>query len=658
MKHKYILLIIIYLFFLKVSGQKKIIDSLKTLALNEKNDSLKATLLNKIGKEYWYINTDTSALYTLEATEIAQKRNIKGIFPYCSNNLGVIDYLKGNYHKALEKYFEGLKYANANKTIKGILLNNIGMVYQELRDYHKAQEYYRKTLSLKKENFDSSRFAPTYNSIGLTYKSLHQYEIAKLYFDSAYSYGKRFDDYYTKADALGNIANYYLRNKNYFQAEKYCREGLSIKKEQEDAYGLSTSYSDLGAILLKLNKLKEAKDALLASEKLAIENNYNDLLVPVYQNMSELNQKEGDYKKALYYITKTIALKDSILSEGKIRDAAIREQSYSYGVAAVKDSLRIENEKIQTSLSHEKVVFKQRMLIYGVIIAFLFLLLIARLIFRAFKQKQEANRIIEQQKIEVEKQKELIEEHQKEILDSIQYAKRIQYTLLAHQDFVNENLPENFILFKPKDIVSGDFYWAAEHNNKFYLAVCDSTGHGVPGAFMSLLNIGFLSEAINEKNISKPNEILNYVRDKLVDSISKDGQKDGFDGILLCIDKTHNSLTYAAANNAPILISKNNIIELAKNRMPVGKGERNESFTLHHISASQGDVLYLYTDGYADQFGGPKGKKFKYKQLNDLLLEISAKSMNEQKEILTTTFSQWKGNLEQVDDVLLIGMII
>lgn len=656
MKYKYILLIIVHLFYLKISGQRKIIDSLKNLVVNERNDSLKALLLNKIGKEYWYINTDTSYLYTLEALEIAKKRNIKGIFPYCNNNFGVIDFLKGDYHKALEKYFEGLKYANVNKTIKGILLNNIGMVYQELRDYNKAQEYYRKTLILKKENFDSSRFAPTYNSIGLAYNSLHQYEIAKLYFDSAYFYGKRFDEYYTEADALGNIANYYFRNKNYVQAEKYCREGLSIKKEQEDAYGLSTSYSDLGAILLNLNKLKEAKDALLASEKLAIENNYNDLLVPVYQNMSELNQKQGDYKKALFYITKTIALKDSILSEGKIRDAAIREQSYSYGVAAVKDSLRIENERIQTSLSHEKVVFKQQMLIYGVIIAFLLLLLIAILIFRAFKQKQEANRIIEQQKIEVEKQKELIEEHQKEILDSIQYAKRIQYTLLAHQDFVNENLPENFILFKPKDIVSGDFYWAAEHDNKFYLAVCDSTGHGVPGAFMSLLNIGFLSEAINEKNISNPNEILNYVRDKLVDSISKDGQKDGFDGILLCIDKIHNNISYAAANNAPILISQNSIIELAKNRMPVGKGERNESFTLHHITASQGDVLYLYTDGYADQFGGEKGKKFKYKQLNDLLLSVAKKDMKTQSEKLTEVFESWKGDLEQVDDVCVIGI--
>ncbi|MFN8115865.1 MAG: SpoIIE family protein phosphatase [Bacteroidia bacterium] len=253
---------------------------------------------------------------------------------------------------------------------------------------------------------------------------------------------------------------------------------------------------------------------------------------------------------------------------------------------------------------------------------------------------------------------QILEHKQKEILDSIHYAKRIQNALLANKTLVNKNIPENFILFNPKDIVSGDFYWAAEHQNKFYLAVCDCTGHGVPGAFMSLLNIGFLSEAIKEKNIEQPGDIFNYVRTRLIEAVNNEGQKDGMDGILVCYNKTTKEISYSAANNEPILVANNEISILEKDRMPVGIGERKKDFTTYKINAQDGDILYLYTDGYADQFGGPKGKKFKYKQLNDLLLEISAKSMNEQKEILTTTFSQWKGNLEQVDDVLLIGMII
>ena len=247
-------------------------------------------------------------------------------------------------------------------------------------------------------------------------------------------------------------------------------------------------------------------------------------------------------------------------------------------------------------------------------------------------------------------------EKNKEMTDSINYAKKIQTSLLAHNDFLNINLPEHFTLFKPKDIVSGDFYWATKTKDNFYLAVCDSTGHGVPGAFMSLLNISFLNEAINEKNISEPNLILNHVRQRLIENMS--GAQDGMDAILLKIpiNKSASKIEYAAANNSPILIRNQEIIEFPKDKMPVGKGESLSSFNLHSIDLQKGDHLYLYTDGFADQFGGPKGKKFKYKALNNLLLQNSKIGMNEQFQVLNTTILDWKGELEQVDDICLIGI--
>ena len=261
---------------------------------------------------------------------------------------------------------------------------------------------------------------------------------------------------------------------------------------------------------------------------------------------------------------------------------------------------------------------------------------------------------------EIEHQKKIIEEKQKEIVDSINYAKRIQYSLLAHKDFLEEELKEHFVFFHPKDIVSGDFYWAASTgsatNRKFYIAACDSTGHGVPGAFMSLLNIGYLNEAIKEKGIEKPNEVLNFVRQRLIDNISKEGQKDGFDGILLCIDQQTKKLSYAAANNAPLIVRKDGYEELDADRMPVGMGERKEDFKLYEINYEKGDVLYLYTDGYADQFGGPKGKKYKYRPLNEMLQKISVDTMDTQITALTGEFENWRGELEQVDDVLVIGI--
>jgi serine phosphatase RsbU (regulator of sigma subunit) len=259
-------------------------------------------------------------------------------------------------------------------------------------------------------------------------------------------------------------------------------------------------------------------------------------------------------------------------------------------------------------------------------------------------------------KTELDHSRKIIQEKNSEIISSINYAKRIQYTLLAHQQLLDENLEQHFVLFKPKDIVSGDFYWATKRDDRFYLAVCDCTGHGVPGAFMSLLNITFLNEAINEKNIREPHEILNHVRRQLIDSISKEGGRDGMDAILLCFEKDR--ITYAAANNAPVLVRKNEPVSLDTDKMPVGKGEKDASFTLRTIDAQAGDFLFLYTDGYADQFGGPNGKKFKYKTLNNLLAELSAHSPAEQRSMLEKRFTAWQGELEQVDDVCVIGLRI
>ena len=259
-------------------------------------------------------------------------------------------------------------------------------------------------------------------------------------------------------------------------------------------------------------------------------------------------------------------------------------------------------------------------------------------------------------KLAVEQQHAEISEKNKEITDSIVYAKRIQYTLLAHDAFLEASLKEHFVLFQPKDIVSGDFYWATKKGDNFYLAVCDSTGHGVPGAFMSLLNISFLNEAINEKGLVLPNEIFNHVRKKLVDNISQEGVQDGMDGILLCWNQVKKELSYAAANNAPYLIRGINSRDLAYDKMPIGHGQKEVSFNLYTVDFHPGDTLYLFTDGYADQFGGPKGKKFKYKQLQQLLASLHDMPLQEQKRILEDSIKEWKGRNDQTDDILILGL--
>jgi serine phosphatase RsbU (regulator of sigma subunit) len=264
-------------------------------------------------------------------------------------------------------------------------------------------------------------------------------------------------------------------------------------------------------------------------------------------------------------------------------------------------------------------------------------------------------------------QKREIEHKQKEIIDSINYASRIQRAMLTSEEYISKHLyAEYFIFYQPKDIVSGDFYWAAstgsDTNNKFYIATADCTGHGVPGAFMSLLNINFLNENLLERGIKDPASILNEQRKEIIKALNPTGtenSKDGMDCVLCSFDIEGNKLEFAASNNPVWIIRNDEVLVFKADKMPVGKGENNErSFTLQSVQLEKGDVVYTFTDGYADQFGGERGKKFMYKQLQQLLLANHKFSMKDQKEILASTINNWIGDEEQVDDMLIIGVRI
>ena len=277
---------------------------------------------------------------------------------------------------------------------------------------------------------------------------------------------------------------------------------------------------------------------------------------------------------------------------------------------------------------------------------------------------------VKERTAKVIEQKQLIEEKHKEITDSINYAERIQRALLASKKMLDENLNDYFILFKPKDVVSGDFYWATKlSNNNFVLVNADSTGHGVPGAIMSIVNIASLKEATLQ-GITSPELILNETRRLVIENLKNDGSaeggKDGMDGSLLSFDFKNKILNCSSANN-PIWVIRNvssseienkkELIEIKADRLPIGKHDRdNIPFTLHTLNLQKGDVVYTLTDGFPDQFGGTNGKKFKHKQIQNLLLEMANEPMEIQKQKLNDVFDNWKGNLEQIDDVCLIGI--
>jgi serine phosphatase RsbU (regulator of sigma subunit) len=498
----------------------------------------------------------------------------------------------------------------------------------------------------------------------------HQLDSATFYYELALKIKRNYLDSTGIPYSLNNLAGIYFMQNKIEKGLQCIEESNLIRQKLKDLIGISWNEYALGEFYFNQNDIVKSKIHFNKAYVYALKNSYPDLQSKILKFLSSIYAKQRKFDSAYYVFEKYNQLDDSIYNSQNQKQILELETIYE----TEKKSSQIKLLNSDNKLKQEELIRKnnaQRFLLLIISLVIIFL----AVVIRAFYQKKKANKIIleqktevEFQKSEIEKQKHIVFEKQKEILDSINYAKKIQDTILANAIFLKRYLPEHFVFFQPKDIVSGDFYWATKRNNKFYLAVCDSTGHGVPGAFMSLLNIGFLNEAINEKGIELPGDVFNYVRNRLVETISKGEQKDGFDGILLCFNLTDNKITYAAANNAPILITNQKMIELPKDRMPVGKGEKDQpfkNFNLQEIIDKQEEIIsienaeiILYTDGYADQFGGPKEKKFKYKPLNEMLVANTHLSLTEQHTKLKTTFDNWKGDLEQVDDVCVVGVRI
>ncbi|MGZ3900229.1 MAG: tetratricopeptide repeat protein [Bacteroidia bacterium] len=635
-------------------------------SFHDKTPAIKS--LNNLAIMY-EANGETDKALTLLLDAGKSLRGDDYIMSCIKNNIGGLYKKKGKYTEALKSYIEALKLkeksSKSDKKDQAETLGNISSVYKEFHDLKKARFYLEKAYNLGMSANDNYLKIQLIEQMGILCKNEKKYDEAILYYNQALELKKKFGNSLMVSASLLNISALLASNHKYSEALPYINEAIQIKRKQKDLQGLAIALNNYGTIISKLGKPKDGLEAVKEAISISVSLGEKENRIHCYQTMSDIYEMMHNEKEALIWVRKTMELKDSLLTSES--QEQITEMETKYQTEKKEKEIALLNKDKALQLKEITLKNTQR---NAFIAGFVLMILLASLVFRSLQQNKRKNKIITLQKKEVEQakeiiehQKELVDEKQKEILDSIHYAKRIQDALLASDSMLSKNLngqSNYFVYFKPKDIVSGDFYWASEHNSKFYLAVCDSTGHGVPGAFMSLLNIGFLSEAIKEKNIESPGEIFNYVRKRLTESISQQGQKDGFDGILLCVEKMDGktALSYSSAHNRPVLISGDTLDELTGDKMPVGKGERAESFTTFQIQPVKDSFLYLYTDGFADQFGGPKGKKFKYKQLEDLLLANSKLSMTEQAKMLDQQFSNWKGQLEQVDDVLVIGIKI
>ena len=378
-----------------------------------------------------------------------------------------------------------------------------------------------------------------------------------------------------------------------------------------------------------------------------------------YQALTDIVNSENEHLNSALF--NEIAVLNSKFDAAKKQEEILKLQN------ANEKGLELLNEK-QSELASSRNTIIIFILILLVFVILVFFTIRSNILRRKINKKLiQQNEIIESQKSEVETQKHIVEEKQKEIIDSISYAKRLQEAILPPADFLSNHLENYFILYKPKDIVAGDFYWAENIKLKsnleqdlFFIAAADSTGHGVPGAMVSVVCSNALNRSVKEFNLTDTGKILDKTRQLVIETFEKSNSdvKDGMDISLLCINKSENKLFWSGANNPLWIIKQNKLIEIKPNKQPIGKSENPKPFITHELEYSSDTTFYLFTDGFADQFGGPKGKKFMYKQFENLLLSIAEKPMHEQKSILNDTFISWKNDLEQVDDVCVIGIKI
>lgn len=664
------------------------IDSLATLNLKKKItkkekrffEEKKSTALNNLGIIAWDNGEfNKSIKYHQQSLKIRRSNGDKKGEASSLNNIGLNYKSQGDYDKTLEYYTKSLLIQEQTGYQPGISssLNNIGNLFWETGDFEKAIEYYQRGLVIQEKSDDKKGMSVTMNNLGNIYDDQKKFEKALEYFNKSVKLKEEIGDAKGLAITFNNIGSIYASKKDFSKAIIYYQKGILKGEESGDKQSLASSYNHLGKAYLELNNIKEALYYGEKSFKIAVEiesinekRNSTELLYNIFK-------KNNNFKDALIKFEEYISIRDTMLSENNKNNLIKLEFKMAYQKQAAADSIKnaqrqkladveiakqkIEAEKAEADLKNKR--FQQYGLIGGLLMMFVFL----GFLYHRFRITNQQKKIIELQKSEVEIQKkevelahQQLEDKNKEITDSIKYAKRIQEAILPSRKSLQENLHDGFVLYKPKDIVAGDFYWLEKFDHSTFVAAADCTGHGVPGAMVSVVCSNALSKALLEEGITNTGKILDRTRELVIEKFSKSEEnvRDGMDISLIRLNRNELKLQWSGANNPLWIIRNGELIETKPDKQPIGNYYDSVSFNYFDIDLKKDDIIYLFTDGFQDQFGGDKGKKFKAAKLKELLLSIQHENMDNQKNIIDIAFEKWRGDLEQNDDVCIIGVRI
>ena len=602
---------------------------------------------------------------------------------------------QGNLPQALDYYLKSLKLREelGNKNKVAVTLNAIGQLYDDLAEHSKALDYYFKALNISEDIGDKKLQASSLGNIGVTYanqaeaisipsqkKKLNNKALE--FYQKALKISEELEDKSETARNFGNIGCVYeeqarqiisspslssieqkMKNELRTKALINFAEALKVDEEIGNKADIASWLNDIGSIYTQTGQFKEAEFHLKKAIALDESRGALDGLRQDEEFLSQLYDTTKQYKLALIHFKKSTALKDTIFSQENKKQFIRKEMNYEFDKKEAATKAEHDKE-IAVAVAEKK---KQQIIIWSVIAGLLLVIVFASFVFRSLRITRKQKNIIELQKNEVDKQKEIVEKQKEKIVDSITYAQRIQQSILMEESEVQNYLPNSFIYFQPKDIVSGDFYWCSKTDDKIIIAAVDCTGHGVPGAFMSMIGNTLLNQIVNEKHITKPSEILHYLNLGVYEALhqKKDGalSDDGMDIALCTIDYENNEIQYAGQN--PLYILLDGKIEVIKGDIyGIGGGGMiakihdplKKVFANHVIPINEGMSIYLSTDGYMDQFGGSDRKKFGTQRFKDLLLNNLHLNMQKQKEFIASAQAEWKGKTVQIDDVLVIGI--
>ncbi len=657
--NRYLIFFLFLFSFTAFSQRSEKLKELMNEMQAEKNDTLKVKKMILLSEFLFKSDYAQAVKYSEEGMRLACKYNRTDLQISALNSFADLYWYSADYDKSFSYYFRAYQLADSihDKGEVSRSLYNLGWLSCIEQKNYKDIGYLYRSLQIAKELKHVGAQMRVFNALGTCYSSMFKAKNDKRDFDSAvHYYNAGIELGRNSKDQMDHVSSYYVNLCDlyfgigeFYTARGYANQAMDYYRSLDDTVDVVYVIFKMAQCDFEFGKQDQALRIYKSSYDLFVKQGYKEAEIEALHSLASGNYRVKNYKDAYDYYEKYIKLKTEIDEHSYSTTLKGMENSNSLDRAKASVMQLQQIKEIEELKNKKKTIYLSVLGGVGIVI-----FVIAYLLFRQNKLRQLTN-------LKLTEQNKIINEKKREIEQSIEYAQGIQTVFLPSEEELKLLLRDNFILYKPKDVVSGDFYWYMATDNGILLACADCTGHGVPGALMSMVGINTLQQLCVERKILSPGLILKYLNAEIKNSLKQNTdeskQRDGMDIVLIHLDPTMRKLTFAGANRPLYIIRNREVTEYKATKHAIGGFTKyDQNFEETKIELEGGDFICLSTDGYADQFGGPNGKKLMTKKLKELLSEVSFFGANEQKTKLEEAFNNWKGDHAQIDDVCIIGL--